>query len=511
MKVRKEKLNMIKPVYEGEIKTGAEGSIIVPDVKPDILKILQVDAEAFLCEKYIDDGKITIKGKVRTNVLYLPEGGECCVQSLSGCFEFCETLKRSEFTSDMQLVVCCEAEKAGYKLLNSRKVGINSQILLNVQVLCGRSCDCVCEVEEDCAQQKYNNVSLCTSGDYREYSFKIEENLDFPQTKCGISEILKSNVTIFNKEYKPLGGKLVVKGTADVCLLYLDENMRCESGEFEIPFTEVFDMEGLTEEAECEITYEVGETDFSLVPDTNGEVRCVGMTACVTAGAKVQYESSCRAVADCYFTNADCNLSYEEIETESVIDKPQFSAIIKELVKKGGEQPAIESVYSAMAKPYITSTQVQNGRLAVSGKLVLYVLYTTEAPQQPVCSINEEIPFSYMIDCENADRDCDVMLSCECEHISYTLSSDSGVEVRCGIAICGKLLKKSSARVITDVECHELEKSDSAVVIYFVKKGDSLWDIAKHYHVRPESILAANSLDENCEIKCGDKLLIPVS
>ncbi len=511
MQVRKEKLNMVRAVYEGEIKTGAEGSIIVPDVKPDILKVLQVDAEAFLCEKYIDDGKVTVKGKVRVNVLYLPEGGECCVQSINGCFEFCETLKRSEFTPDMQLVVCCQAEKAGYKLLNSRKVGINSQILLGIQVLGGNCCDCVCDVEEETAQVRYDNVNMCMAGDYREFTFNMEENLEFPAAKCGISEILKTNVMIFNKEYKALCGKLVVKGTANACILYLDENMRCDSGEFEIPFTEVFDMEELAEDSECDVNYEVGETDFSLVPDGNGEVRCVAMNLCITAGVRVQLKKSCQAVADCYFTDSGCSVSCEEIETENIVDRPRFSAIIKELVAKGDGMPDIESVYSAVAKPYITSSQIQNGRIAVSGKLVLYVLYTTKNPQLPVCSINEEIPFSYMIDCENAERDCRVALSCECEHISYTLSSDSSVDIRCGIAICGDVIKKSSAYIITGLERTDVQKQDSAVVIYFVKSGDTLWDIAKRYRVRPESILAINSLSEDSGIKRGDKLLIPVN
>ena len=56
MQVRKQNINIGKSVFEGDIKTSAEGSIIVPDINPDILKVLQVDAEALLCEKIIENG-----------------------------------------------------------------------------------------------------------------------------------------------------------------------------------------------------------------------------------------------------------------------------------------------------------------------------------------------------------------------------------------------------------------------------------------------------------------------
>ena len=103
MEIEKKSINVVKTVYEGDVKSSAEGSIIVPDTKPDILKVCEVTAEPYLLEKQIDDGKITLKGKVRINILYIPEGDEKKLESISGSLEFCETLKRGEFKEDMTL------------------------------------------------------------------------------------------------------------------------------------------------------------------------------------------------------------------------------------------------------------------------------------------------------------------------------------------------------------------------------------------------------------------------
>ncbi|MBO5059960.1 MAG: DUF3794 domain-containing protein [Clostridia bacterium] len=511
MQLKKRDVNVGKAVFEGDIKTGAEGSIIVPDVKPDILKVLQVEAETFLCEKQIDDGKLILKGKVKVNVLYVPESGEDCVQCINGCFEFCETLKKTEFSAGMQLVACCDAEKVGYKIINSRKIGIDAQVVINVQVLANQSCSFVSEIEEDCAEVKKSCVNIRSIGVCRDFSFRIDEVMELPSGKCGIKEILKSNVMIFEKEYRALQGKLVIKGKANASVLYSDENDRCDHVDFELPFTEVFDADELSEGAECDIMYQIGETDFSLTANHGDEGKSMALSAEISVCVKSECVEEIPIVSDCYFTNQDCDISMEEIEAEEIAARPMFSAVMKELMQKEENAPDIMSVYTAVAKPYITATQMQNGRIAVSGKSVVYVLYTTENPQIPVCSINEEVPFSYMIDCENISRGDEVLLNVECEHISYTISSQNAVEVRCGLGITGKVIKKSSVRVITNIETRELAKKDSSIVIYFAKKGDSIWDIAKRYHVKCESILSCNGLDEGASVIQGEKLIIPVT
>lgn len=511
MLVNKQNVNIGKAVYEGDIKTGAEGSIIVPDVKPDILKVLQVDAETFLTEKQVDNGKIVLKGKVAVNVLYVPESDENCIGCIKGCFEFCETLKRTEFTDDMKLIAYCDAEKIAYRLINSRKIGIEAQILISVQVLSGNECSFVTDVEDECAEIRKENIYLPADCVYKEFSFKIEESLDFPQGKCQADEILKTNLMIMEKEYKALEEKMVVKGRVCASVLYKDENGRCEHLDFEIPFTEVFDVEGMGEFSECDVGYQILGTDFSLSAALSGDGKCILMSADALVCVRCENRQEISAVSDCYLTNSECRNIFEEIETEEVVDRPMFSAVMKELMQRDENSPEIASVYTAVAKPCITSSQPQNGRIAVSGKTLVYILYTTDNPQMPVHSLSEEIPFSYMIDCENVSRDCDVLLKVECEHISYTISSSNAVEIRCGLGISGKIVKKSKVCVIKDIEFSELPERESGMIIYFVKDGDNLWDIAKYYHVKCESILACNGLLEDAVLQKGEKLIIPVA
>lgn len=504
MQVRKRNINIGKTVFDGEIKTSTEGNINVPDVNPDILKILQVDAEAFLCEKIIENGKLTLKGKVNINVLYLPDGGEnriCCIKS---CFDFSEILRRAEFEEGMDVCACCDAEKVSYKIINSRKIGIEAHLLLSAEVTADEDCCFVCGIEEASAQTKYNNVIVSEKGICREFSFSVAETVNIPTDNGTATEILKHTVSIFDKEYRCLSGKLVIKGNINVYILYLCENQTCRNLEVEIPFTEVFDIDEICEDSLCDITYSVGNSSFVLTGGT------ADMSANITVSVKTERREEISLLFDCYFIDSEEIISRRTIETEEVLSRPLYSAVMKEILRKDDTLPEIAGIYTISAKPIITATQIQNGRLAVSGKTAVCVLYTADNGQMPVCSITEDIPFSCMIDCDCGEKDAQAALLCECEHVSYTINSASTVEIRYGISVKGKLLKKKQMEIIDDVTSAPLVDAKKGIIIYFAKKDDVLWNISKRYRVKAESIIAANDLEEDTVFSGGEKLIIPV-
>lgn len=65
-----------------------------------------------------------------------------------------------------------------------------------------------------------------------------------------------------------------------------------------------------------------------------------------------------------------------------------------------------------------------------------------------------------------------------------------------------------------DAELLEPEESAAtqkpSLVIYFVQKNDTLWDIAKHYGVLQNKVMEANSLDGD-NLSGVKKLIIPVA
>lgn len=508
MEVIKQCVNLGKTVFDGQIKAGCNGSIIVPDIKPDIIKVLQVDADTFLCEKTVENGKVTLSGKVNVTVLYIPEDEESCVCAIKGCFEFCEVIKKPEFDQGMQILAVCDAEKVSYKLINSRKIGVEATITINVQVIEESSFEVVQNIDGDDAQCRYECINVTSPGVYKEHCFGIEESFSISGAKPQIKEILKGNVMILDKEYKALADRVIVKGNGMLSCLYLGENSEIEHFQKEMPFTEVVDMLGVYEDADCDISFEVGELKLDCEKNGDGEsVVSVGYD--VTCAIKTEQEQSVTAVSDCYFPDAEEVLEYIDVCADEIVARPKFSTVIKEMIKTDDKMPEISGIYSAVAKPYIDSVKLQGNKICVSGKIIVYVLYTTDSIQVPVCSLNEEIPFSYAIDCDGLTEDANILLKSECEHISSVICSNNTVEVRCGILIQGRVAKKKNVRMIADAKKGEVICKECGILIYFAKSGDSVWDVGKKYRVPQKCICdSMQGKDEICE---GMKLIIPVS
>lgn len=508
MELEKQNINVVKTVYEGEIKSNADGSIIVPDTKPDILKVCEVTAEPYFTEKQIEDGKVTLKGKVRINILYIPESEEKALESISGSMEFCETLKRSEFKEDMTLCAFCDIDKTSYRVLNSRKIGIDSKILISISVFANEQMEIVFGVLSENAQTKRKEMQFAGKREYAEYEFSVDEEVEFPQGKRA-EELLKADMCIISKEHRALDGKLVVKGKLGICILYKDEkynHLDCE-----IPFTEVFDAIGLSEDEECEVTYEIRETAYEL-KNGSQDTSVLGVKADIAVGLKTDGNDTVSVVSDCYFTDSDCDFSYENIKMLNTASHVKFSAVIKQLLQKAEGAPNIASIYKVQAKPFITETATSDGRLTVSGKVLIYVIYLTNDDKTPIASLTEEVPFNYTIDCDGKiEEDSKAVLGVECEHISYVISSKDSVEVRCGLIISGEIINAFEESIISDITAKQRENNKNGIVVYFVKEGDEIWDIAKNYHIKTDSILSANAKEADSKISAGEKLIIPLN
>jgi hypothetical protein len=77
--------NRLFPAY-------TEADIIVPDIKPDIAKVLQVDANAVVTSKECQTDKFVAEGKVSINILYI--GDDNTVKSINSVQNFRHSMEQ---------------------------------------------------------------------------------------------------------------------------------------------------------------------------------------------------------------------------------------------------------------------------------------------------------------------------------------------------------------------------------------------------------------------------------
>ncbi|MBR0277986.1 MAG: DUF3794 domain-containing protein, partial [Clostridia bacterium] len=120
-----------------------ETDIIVPDINPDISKVLQTDANAAIINKKCENGRIAVDGRADIVILYL--GDDKNVYSINSSQQFSHIIDSPETTDNMYPETEIDIENVDFTVLNPRKV--------NVKVLMGIDANSVSDA----------NVCLCTS------------------------------------------------------------------------------------------------------------------------------------------------------------------------------------------------------------------------------------------------------------------------------------------------------------------------------------------------------------
>ncbi|HIU49320.1 MAG TPA: DUF3794 domain-containing protein [Candidatus Avimonoglobus intestinipullorum] len=510
MELMKEAMTINETVYADTTQVYVEGDIIVPDVKPDILKILQVDAVSAVTSKNLSDGRVQVSGKVNLTILYIPEREGDCIQSINSVFDFSEKIERQGITGDMQASVETDVERVEFNLINSRKLSVKSTVALDCNVCGNRNIEFVSGFEDGEAEYRKNNLNVNSVIANEEFEFVMRDSMEVPAGKVSVGEILKVDAKITDKDVKPLTGKLVAKGMVNICVLYVGDGGSIEFMETDVPFTEVFDVDMLTEDTDCELDFAVTELHYELEEDSDGDRRILSFELLVTAHVKASQNMEIDMISDFFCPGCSTNILYDDIAVDEIVCKPKAQNTLREIVAVDNKLPQVTGVYNVITKPCITRTAVENGKVSVEGRVEAYILYLTDNMQSPVYSYKKDIPFSYLLDSPQAKAGMDCMVKAEVEHTGYNLNAANEVELRCILSISANVVNRRSVRLISDCEIEPLAaEHKKGIVIYFVQNGDTMWDIAKQYAVSMQDIMQYNGMSEEEHLCAGKKLVIP--
>lgn len=511
MELVKENVTVNQVICKGNTQVLVDEDIIVPDIKPDILKILQLDALSCVTSKEVINGRVVINGKTDLKILYIPDSDTEKIKSIVTSFDFTQNVDSQNISDNMTAVVMSNVDRAEFSLINSRKLRIKVVVGLDYEVAAEKNVEIAVEAS-DCenAELLRQNVKLQNCVGLNETEFSLKESVEVPNGQTSINEVLKVDTKICDSEYKTVTGKIVVKGSIGVCVLYTDNECKIQFMEAEIPFTEVFDCDDAGDETICDIDYSIADVKYDILEDNDGDRRIVDFEISVNVQIKATENMSVDMICDCYEPYRKTQLIKETVELDEVVSRPSSQNTIREMLEMTSGAPSVSGVYDVITRPYITKAQLQRGKLLAEGKIEAYILYLTDNNESPVYSMKKEIPFSYMLDCEDTGDDLIPEIKAEIKHTAYNLNVAGELELRCILALNSNVIRKRKIELIDEVVVEDREKGErKGIVVYFVQKGDALWEISKRYAVPQEDIIKFNNITETDKLQIGSRLFIP--
>ena len=502
MEVVRERITASSRALVRSVRCNSECNVIVPDKNPDILKILHVDATCSIIKKTLANGRIGFEGKVFADVIYLPDGEDTGVKTLPTVFEFNDIIDSPEIKDDMCVKLMCDIEQLDINLINSRKISLKATVVVDCELYENRELEYINSVKSADAAYKCTEVNLYRVLANDECEFLIKEQLGLGN--CQDYEVIKCDAAVTDKEVRIAGNKVIVKGIVAVTVLYCDENNSIRNTDARFPFTEVFEVSGIEETDTVDVSCTIVEKSCRKGMGAGGE-NYINIEILVRAEIMVRRDERICCLCDCYCFGAETKCDCDSIKTERIIDLPSAVKSVREVISVDSHIPQIATVYNVVAKPRIVSTEKNDNSVTANGILDVSVLYLSENRENPVCCSKAEIPLMHTFDISEAGE---LMITADCEHISYTLTGAGDVEIRAAVEFDVKNRIEEKINMIREIERGE-ETGTNQLIIFFAKGGESVWDIAKEYKTDPSIVAELNNIDEGLPVEKGKRLIIP--
>ncbi len=512
----REAVRLNQAIGEDTTQTIVENDIIVPDIKPDIARILLLDGDAHVNRAEAALDKILVDGTIRYKILYISDDPDQLLKSINTNANFQYTMDLPETRQGMSCKAGCEIEHIEYEILNSRKVNVKTIINVNGKVENRIDQNIVSAFDGiEGIQVLRSTASINSFIGSGEITAMVRETMEVPAGKPTIREILRSDIKITGKDYKLTDGRIIANGELNISTLYIgdDENRSLQYMEHELPFTQFIEQSGVDEASFCELEYVITDSVFEPEEDNDGELRLLKGEVELKISADSFGKKEIEIIEDAYSPNARIALDKEPIKMEETVTENKSQVILKDTLYIQEDSPDIAEIFNVLYRPNISDCRLFDDRLDITGVLDSNVLYLANNSEQPVYCYEQDVPFKHGVDIKGVkpEMGCDITMNME--HCSYSMVSAKEVEIRVVLGISARIIKQVVIPVIS--KAAELPQDDKraasqpSITIYFAQAGDNLWKVAKKYYTTIEELKKTNALGESEALTPGEQILIP--
>ena len=502
-----------------------EFDCIIPDVLPDMAKILAIDAAAGAEAINKGSGSLTINFRIQYKILYMPEVGNMNeelpeapeIKSFSAFSDHTAVFDVDAMGEGTIVRAACCVENIESEYINSRKIAIRTAVRIQPTILVTNEegiCTGISGLED--VQMQKSSVTLSTVSESTADTIIVDEDIELSGGKAAYKELLRTDAILSDITCSVSGDKLLIKGNLDTCTLYVsDDRIQCvQIIENEIPFVHSIEVETIGEDILWKTDFILKSYKAEICQDSDGENRILHVEAEIAATADAYTMQTFEVLSDAYSLSQAFTLEKTDITGMLIMDDVTGQFVLRDAASKAEEQPEISQIVNVTAMVGHVRTQVEDGRVNAEGEIICNILYMSANGEQPISSFLTRLPFTQSFDSRQAKIGMEACMSFEINHVSFNIMSPSEIELRISVSAKGTVVKYCKIPVISSVTQPDDpylcgDDNRPSILLYVVQPGDTLWKIAKRYNAPVELLKEVNQLKNPELILPGQKLLIP--
>lgn len=499
-----ENLSVNRLVSEKNEVIFVEGDMIVPDSKPDILNTINTSGNVCIYKKEVMDEKIRLDGSINTYIMYMADNSEESVRGLNTNLDFSENVNIPNCTSDMMSNTNVNIKSIECKILNGRKINIRVGLEVNVKIYSNEDVEIVNKINNNndiqVLEENLNVNSLVGCGNTKVYA---KDTISIDNTD-NLAEILKANVNLVDRDIKISYNKVLAKAEAEVRIMYLTEENKINTIVNKIPVVSFIDIQNVNEGNLCDTNYEIKNM---IIKPNNVEEHSIYIELEVEVSCMVYEEKQINLIQDLYSPIEKVTFNTRNIRTMSNKNNMQKTCQIREKVNI----PEIENknLVDVDVIPKINKENKIGDKITYEGELQFNFIFMS-ASINDMSSKKVYVPFQFDInDIKNVEN-MNIITNMEITSQDFVLQA--GGDVNCNIDILFELSLSQNINlsIIQGLDIEEnRDLEDYSLILYIVKKDDTLWKIAKKFSSTIDDIVRVNGIENPDKIEIGQKLFIP--
>lgn len=488
LQIQKETINVKKRVGEKNKRISIEKDYILPDSKPDIIKVQSESSLPYVRKKENMENRLKIEGGFETRISYITSEGKNRVLKIED--ELSEVLEIEGVNQESSVSEKISILQIETSILNERK--IHYKLEADIQVIASKkeNIDFIYEINK-----VHNIETLCKKTNidtyigHSESKISVKEKLETENIQDGI-EVIKFKPKIENIETKISYNKILVKADCKMKCIYQSKTGSTYMAQKEIPVMGFLDIENIDEECESNIELTLKSININEECSNKNEIE-IEME--LNLSGDIYQKKEINMLIDLYGINYRTNFKNQTMYLEK--SNPQ---VIKKVEIEN--KALIEDINQIYDQEYrIKNIQIKEERTEVQIQATyLYSSFENENINKQEIMITKEINAKYDLS--------KTRIAIEKENT--VLLPDSSIEATLELSIQSQNAER--IEVINEIEIEDEETDDKySMIIYCVKQGDSLWNIAKRFKSTVKEISNINEIEDENKINVGDKIYIP--
>ena len=512
MELKKEDIQILRTKSKASSQVTFDVDYNVPDVKPDIGRMIQHKGEMTVEEVRLNEGHAFLKGKLQADLLYVGEE-DGRIYSLSANLPMEETLNLDGIVNGDKMCLKWEIEDLSIHIIHSRKMNIKAVVTFfaSVDELTGVRLPVSLDDETVSVQKKTMRVLSLVI--HKKDTMRLKEEITLVSNKPNIAELLWYTTEVRGLDLRPEENSVKAKGELFIFALYTgdDESGTLQWIEHSIPFNGEVECSGCISEMIPNLEAAVINQTLEVKPDADGEERKLQADVVLELDMKLYQEEDHEVIMDVYTPFRQCMPKGRKEILESLLVRNFSRCRIADRIEVKETQGKILQICHSQGKIKIDKIQIVKDGILAEGIVRLKVLYIVENDEMPFYSMEAMLPFSHVVEAKGITENSVYYLHTELEQLSTTMVDSNDIEIRATIGLNVLVIQCSEEMILEKIEEIPLDQEKirnmPGITVYIMKPGDTLWNIAKKFYTTVDEIIQMNDLDGD-EVSSGTPLLL---